>query len=105
MRDGEPAPAARTRTAAEGVSTPAASTHPTATRVRPSTSTSRGKTTGCTPDLENPPDCPVEAALGCAESACLTGCSDFFLCKATSTGPQWIDVAYCDCDGQLLVTQ
>ena len=64
-----------------------------------------GKTSGCTPDLENPPDCPVEAALGCAESACFTSCSDFFLCKATSTGPQWIDVAYCNCDGQLVVTQ
>ena len=64
-----------------------------------------GMTMGCTPGLENPPDCPVAAALGCEESACLTGCTDFFLCKSTSTGPEWVDVAYCTCEGQLIVTQ
>jgi hypothetical protein len=55
----------------------------------------------CTPDLELP-DCPVGAALGCAQSACLTGCSDFFVCKPMSTGPEWVDVAYCTCEGQLV---
>jgi hypothetical protein len=59
-----------------------------------------GETTDCMPDLENP-DCPVEAALGCAESACLTGCSDFFLCTVNG----WVDVAYCTCELQLVVTQ
>lgn len=50
-----------------------------------------GKATGCAPDLQEP-DCPVEAAMGCAESVCLTGCADFFLC--TKAG--WEAVAYCD---------
>lgn len=60
-----------------------------------------GEAMNCTPDLENP-DCPVEAALGCAETVCLTGCLDFFLCTAT-TG--WLDVAYCDDQGNLVVTR
>jgi hypothetical protein len=69
-----------------------------------------GEATNCTPDLAFP-DCPVQAALGCAESACVTGCSDFFLCVAASnpmcgaTSNCWIDVAYCTDDGQLVITQ
>lgn len=59
-----------------------------------------GKTTDCTPDLMDP-DCPVEAAEGCAETACVTGCADFYLC----TNEGWIDVAYCTDDGQLVVTR
>jgi len=59
-----------------------------------------GGATDCTPDLAFP-DCPVQAAETCAESACLTGCSDFFLC----TAPGWVDVAYCTDQGQLIVTQ
>jgi hypothetical protein len=63
-----------------------------------------GQTTGCTPDLALP-DCPVEAAQGCSEAACLTGCSDFFLCKQVGTGRDWIDVAYCNDAGKVVVTQ
>jgi hypothetical protein len=59
-----------------------------------------GQTTGCTPDLQNP-DCPVQAAMGCAESVCLTGCGDFFLCLSSG----WLDVAYCADDGGLVVTR
>lgn len=59
-----------------------------------------GKKTGCTPDLQDP-DCPVEAAESCVETACLTGCADFFLC----TKDGWSQVAFCDDDGQLVVTQ
>jgi hypothetical protein len=58
-----------------------------------------GQTQDCTPDLAFP-DCPVSAALGCADQACLTGCSDFWLCSMAG----WVDVAYCTCDGQLIVT-
>jgi hypothetical protein len=66
-----------------------------------------GQVTGCTPDLQ-PPDCPVEAVLGCAESVCLTGCVDFFLCteELTDAGPDkvWSAVAYCDeVTGKLVV--
>jgi hypothetical protein len=50
-----------------------------------------GEQTNCTPDLQSP-DCPIEVALPCAETACSTGCSDFYLC--TSAG--WTAVAYCD---------
>jgi hypothetical protein len=63
-----------------------------------------GQTSGCTPDLAFP-DCPVEAAEGCAETACLTGCSDFFLCRQDGTNADWIDVAYCTDSGELVVTQ
>ena len=59
-----------------------------------------GETQDCTPDLEGT-DCSVEAALGCEETACLTGCSDFYLC----TAPGWVHVAYCDDNGDLIVTQ
>jgi hypothetical protein len=53
-----------------------------------------GATTGCTPDLQSP-DCPAEAAEPCAETACLTGCLDFFLC----TKDGWTAVAHCSDDG------
>lgn len=58
----------------------------------------------CMPDLEEP-DCPVEAAEPCQETACLTGCVDFFLCQKLDGGVAWIDVAYCDDSGQLVVQQ
>ncbi|MFT3770100.1 MAG: hypothetical protein QM820_32120 [Minicystis sp.] len=72
---------------------------PDAGSCTPVTIDTTGKATDCTPDLQDP-DCPVEAVLGCAEMACVTGCSDFYLC--TSNG--WDAVAYCD-EGQLVVTQ
>lgn len=59
-----------------------------------------GETTGCTPDLQSP-DCPAVAAETCAASACLTDCSDFFLC----TQDGWIAVAHCDEQGQIIVTR
>ena len=59
-----------------------------------------GETIGCTPDLQEP-DCPAEAAEQCSESACLTGCTDFFLCTADG----WKDVAYCTEDGQINILE
>jgi hypothetical protein len=59
-----------------------------------------GQTDDCMVDLMSP-DCPVEAAEGCAENVCLRGCSDFFLCMDGG----WIDVAYCTDDGGIVVTQ
>lgn len=50
-----------------------------------------GEQIDCTPDLELP-DCVIEAAFPCVETACTTGCVDFYLC--TSAG--WTAVAYCD---------
>jgi hypothetical protein len=58
------------------------------------------ETNDCMVDLMFP-DCPAVAAQGCAESACLTGCSDFFLCSSAA----WIDVAHCNDRGQVIVTQ
>jgi hypothetical protein len=52
-----------------------------------------GEQTNCSPDLQSP-DCPIEVALPCAETACNTGCVDFYLC---TTGG-WAAVAYCDED-------
>lgn len=57
-----------------------------------------GETTGCEPDLQSP-DCPVAAAEQCPESACLTDCIDFFLCKKEG----WTAIAYCDEGGELIV--
>lgn len=57
-----------------------------------------GQTTGCVPDLQSP-DCPIEAAESCAETACLTRCTDFFLC----TKDGWVALAYCDDQGTLVV--
>jgi hypothetical protein len=64
----------------------------------------------CTPDNEFP-DCPF-AAAECAESACLTGCTDFFFCYAGPCpvgtmevpGPCWKHVAYCDDSGHLVLS-
>jgi hypothetical protein len=59
-----------------------------------------GESTGCKPDLQSP-DCPAAAVETCVESACLTECSDFFLC----TKDGWADVAHCSENGELtLVT-
>jgi hypothetical protein len=57
-----------------------------------------GEALDCTPDLQEP-DCPVEAAQGCLERACTTGCVDFYLC--TTQG--WSNVAYCDDGGTLII--
>ena len=66
-----------------------------------------GETTGCSADLQTP-DCPVAAAeAACSESACLTGCSDFFLCvhdEAQASKRSWSAVAHCDDDGQLMIS-
>lgn len=58
-----------------------------------------GETTGCEPDLQLP-DCPVVAAEQCPESACLTDCTDFFVCKKAG----WTAVAYCDEQGAVIVS-
>jgi len=58
----------------------------------------QGQAIDCTPDLQEP-DCPVEAAFPCVETACLTGCLDFFRC--TPTG--WVDAAYCTDDGDFVI--
>jgi hypothetical protein len=58
-----------------------------------------GETTGCKPDLQNP-DCPAVAAEQCAETACLTDCIDFYLCRQDG----WILVAYCNEKGQVVLT-
>jgi hypothetical protein len=58
-----------------------------------------GERTGCAPSLQAP-DCPAAAAEECAVEACLTGCTDFFLC--TSGG--WREVAYCDDSGDVVVS-
>jgi len=59
-----------------------------------------GETTGCTPDLQNP-DCPAVAAEQCVETVCLTDCLDFFLC----TQEGWNLVAFCNEEGQIVLTQ
>jgi hypothetical protein len=59
-----------------------------------------GEKTGCTPDLELP-DCPAVAAEQCPESACLTGCTDFFICKKAG----WTAVAYCDEKGAVIAAK
>jgi hypothetical protein len=56
-----------------------------------------GEMEGCAPDLQTP-DCPAAAAESCA--ACQSDCVDFYLC--TSEG--WLAVAYCDEQGQVIVT-
>jgi hypothetical protein len=64
-----------------------------------------GISEGCTEDLENP-DCPIAAAEPCVEGACLTGCSDFFICTTNGmpgNQPGWLDVAYCDNNGNFIV--
>lgn len=58
------------------------------------------ETTGCTPALLEP-DCPAVAAEQCGSGACLSGCADFFLCKESG----WVDVAFCDEGGDLVILQ
>ena len=57
-----------------------------------------GEGTRCTPDLQEP-ECPAVAAETCASLACLTGCTDFFLCKEAS----WEFVGYCTDEGEIVV--
>lgn len=57
-----------------------------------------GQTQGCAPDLQQP-DCPVEAAETCVETACLNRCSDFFICLEAG----WTAVAYCTEEGTLVL--
>jgi hypothetical protein len=47
--------------------------------------------TGCAPPLAHA-DCPLEVALGCPETACVSGCADFFVCRADG----WQLAAWCD---------
>lgn len=37
-------------------------------------------------------DCPASLAASCPNSACLTGCDDFFVCSGTA----WVFAAYCE---------
>jgi len=62
-----------------------------------------GEKIGCKPDLQVP-DCPAVAAETCVETACLSRCADFYLCKADGAGGvSWAIAAYCDADGHLVV--
>ncbi len=67
-----------------------------------------GEAIGCQPDLEAP-DCPVAVTdSACAETVCLSGCTDFYLCiqdPMQANGKSWSAVAYCDDQGQLVVGQ
>jgi hypothetical protein len=56
-----------------------------------------GETTGCMPDLQIP-DCPAAAAETCSQTACNSGCTDFFVCTAQG----WKDVGYCDAKGNVV---
>jgi hypothetical protein len=58
-----------------------------------------GEAAGCAPDLQHP-DCPASAAETCEQTACLSGCFDFFLC----TDEGWVEVAYCTEEGQIVLT-
>lgn len=55
-----------------------------------------GEASGCTPDLQEP-DCPADVAESC--QPCLSGCVDFFLCKARG----WETVAFCDENGEVVL--
>jgi hypothetical protein len=59
-----------------------------------------GMSSNCTPELDaTQGDCPANVAEGsCAECVCLTGCSTFLLC----TTPGWVEVGYCDCEGNFV---
>jgi hypothetical protein len=65
-----------------------------------------GELIGCKGALQEP-DCPAAVIDdACAESVCLTGCTDFFLCvydMDQANKRSWSAVAYCDEDGQLVV--
>lgn len=54
--------------------------------------------TSCTPDLQQP-DCPIEAAGACEQTACLSGCIDFYVCGANHG---WTVAAYCDDNGTFI---
>jgi hypothetical protein len=60
----------------------------------------QGEVTGCAPNLQNP-DCPAALAEACSPAPCQTDCTDFFLC----TKDGWTEVAYCDEQGQVVVSQ
>ena len=62
-----------------------------------------GESTGCVPDLQVP-DCPASAADPCEETACLTDCLDFYLCREDASGKGWVPVGYCDDAGKLVIT-
>jgi hypothetical protein len=60
----------------------------------------------CMPDLISP-DCALDAVTCPDDTACFTGCTDFFVCSAGpcgGPGPCWIDVAYCDDFGHFVPT-
>lgn len=63
------------------------------------TSLDAGSAGTCHPDLQVP-DCPIEAAQGCPDSICLTGCIDFFGCSSDG----WVPVAYCDDEGHIVTS-
>jgi hypothetical protein len=51
-----------------------------------------GGATGCDPNDVIAPDCPVNVLVGCPQTACLSGCVDFFQCRVEG----WTLVAWCD---------
>ena len=58
-----------------------------------------GEGTTCEPPLQSPDCAGAVAESLCLHEVCETGCIDFFLCKDEA----WVDVAYCDEDGALVV--
>jgi hypothetical protein len=60
--------------------------------------TAKNEGQNCTPDLQAP-DCPIEAAGQCLETACLSGCVDFFVCGSDQT---WKVAAFCDDGGDFV---
>lgn len=54
--------------------------------------TMEGMADTCDPNEVLTPDCPIQVALGCPGTACLTGCADFFVCRTDG----WVEAAYCD---------
>jgi hypothetical protein len=51
-----------------------------------------GSLSTCDPNEVLAPDCPLNVAVGCPGSACLSGCLDFFVCRTEG----WVEAAYCD---------
>jgi hypothetical protein len=62
-------------------------------------STTPGESDTCDPPLQSPDCAGAVAESLCLHEVCETGCVDFFLCK----DEVWVDVAYCDEDGALVV--
>jgi hypothetical protein len=58
-----------------------------------------GESDSCDPPLQSPDCAGAVAESLCLHEVCETGCVDFFLCK----DEVWVDVAYCDEDGALVV--